>query len=336
MKRWAMGFLTAGLVLSVLGCGGDSKKAVESKIHVGLVFDVGGLGDKSFNDSAHQGLLRARDELGVSFVYLEPGEGSDREEALRMMATGDADIIFGIGFLFTDDITNVANEFPDKKFACVDYAVKDDSPLPENLAAIKFREEEGSFLAGALAAMVSKTDAVGFIGGMEGALIRKFEKGFAAGARHIRPGIRVLVNYAGVTGAAFKNPSMGKELALAQYDSGADIIFHASGGTGLGVFEAARSRDLLAIGVDSDQWGEAPGHVLTSVLKRVDVAVFKVIQRTLNDDFPQGIQIFGLADGAVSLVIDKNNRQWITPEVEQRLRALENEIVKGIIKVPSS
>jgi basic membrane protein A len=336
MKGWITALVTLGLALSAAGCGGGSDEKAASTMHVGLVFDVGGLGDKSFNDSAHQGLLRAEQELGISFQYLEPGEGSDREEPLRLMAAGEADLIFGVGFLFTDDITTVAEAFPQKKFACIDYAIKDDALPPENLAAIKFREEEGAFLAGALAAMVSESGAVGFIGGMEGALIRKFEAGFAAGARHINPEIRVLVNYAGVTGSAFKNPSKGKELALAQYDAGADIIFHASGGTGLGVFEAARSRELLAIGVDSDQWNEAPGYVLTSVLKRVDVAVYRVIEETLNGEFPRGIQVFGLADGAVSLVIDERNRRWITPEMEARLKALEREIVKGIIKVPSS
>ncbi|MBD3335444.1 MAG: BMP family ABC transporter substrate-binding protein [Candidatus Eisenbacteria bacterium] len=331
------GLLVLALTFLLAGCGGDGgEQGPAAPLHVGLVFDVGGLGDKSFNDSAYQGLLRAQRELGVSFQYHEPGEGGDREEALRLMASGAADLVFGVGFLFTDDITTVARAFPQKKFACIDYAVKDTAALPENLAAVKFREEEGAFLAGALAGWLTESGVVGFIGGMEGALIRKFEAGYRAGARHARPGVEVLVNYVGVTGSAFRNPSKAKELALAQYDAGADIIFHASGASGLGVFEAARSRDQLAIGVDSDQGDEAPGHVLTSVLKRVDVAVFEVIRTTLADEFPQGIAVFGLEEGAVSLVIDEDNRRWITPELEQRLERLEAEISAGRIEVPSS
>ena len=327
-------WILAAAVLA--GCGGGSEGKKEAPIHVGLVFDVGGRGDKSFNDSAYTGLLRAERELGASFEYHEPGEGSDREAALRLMATGDADLVFGVGFLFTDDVVTVSREFPEKRFACIDYAVKDDEPLPANLAGIKFREEEASFLAGALAAMRSTSGVVGFIGGMEGALIKKFEAGYRAGAMHVNPDVRVLVHYAGVTDVAFKNPGMGKELAIAQYDAGADVIFHASGATGLGVFEAALQRDRLAIGVDSDQWKEAPGHVLTSVLKRVDVVVFEVVRRTLAGDFPQGIQVLGLAEGAVGIVIDENNRQWIGSETEARLRGLERQIVEGSIRVPAS
>jgi basic membrane protein A len=320
----------------LLGCGGGEREGAQAPLEVGLVFDVGGLGDKSFNDSAYRGLLRAREELGIAFSYFEPGEGSDREAALRLMASGDAQLIFGIGFLFTDDITTVAREFPKKFFACIDYAIKDTMALPPNLAAIKFREEEGAFLAGALAGWLTETGVVGFVGGMEGALIKKFEAGFRAGVLYARPDARVLVNYAGVTETAFKDPAKGKELALAQYDAGADIIFHASGATGLGVFEAARQRGKLAIGVDSDQWSEAPGHVLTSVLKRVDVAVFEVIRRTLQGEFPSGVQVLGLKEGAVDLVVDENNRRWITPELEQRLERVKQEIVSGRIKVPSA
>jgi basic membrane protein A len=335
MKR---GAISAAVVLFLVlcACTGESEKTEQASLHVGLVFDVGGLGDKSFNDSAYEGLKRAGEELGVSFSFFEPGEGSDREAALRLMAAGETDLIFGVGFLFTDDIAAVAREFPAKHFACIDYAIKDTLPLPQNLAAIKFREEEGSFLAGALAGLLTETGSLGFVGGMEGALIKKFESGYRAGVLHVRPDAQVLVNYAGVTDVAFKDPSKGKELALAQYDAGADIIYHASGATGLGVFEAARERDRLAIGVDSDQWREAPNHVLTSVLKRVDVAVYEVIRRTLGESFPSGVQVLGLKEGAVGIVVDENNRKWVTPQIEAQVRELEQEIVRGRIMVPSS
>lgn len=323
------------LVLCSCG-GGGTDRAEEAPLHVGLVFDVGGLGDKSFNDSAYEGLKRAKEELGISYAFVEPSEGSEREAAMRLMAAGEEDVVIGVGFLFTDDITIVAEEFPQKHFACIDYALKDDGPLPANLAAIKFREEQASFLAGAVAGLVSKTRVVGFVGGMEGALIKKFEAGFEAGVRHVRPDAEVLINYAGVNDQAFKDPAKGKELALAQYDSGADIIYHASGATGLGVFEAARERGRLAIGVDSDQSKEAPGHVLTSVLKRVDVAVFEVIRRSLEGTFPSGVQVLGLAEGAVDIVLDEDNRRWITPEVESTIQSLRRDIVAGRIVVPSS
>jgi basic membrane protein A len=201
------------------------------------VFDVGGRGDKSFNDAAFAGLERAQRELGIEFVTMETGEGTDREAALRQLAAAGHQLVFGVGFLFSDDIRRLAEEFPDVKFACVDYTVQEGETLPPNLIALKFREEEGSYLVGALAGLLTETGTVGFVGGMEIPLIKKFEAGYRAGVKQVRPDARVLVKYAGSTGNAFKDPTKGKELALAEYHDGADIIFHASGSTGLGVFE---------------------------------------------------------------------------------------------------
>lgn len=340
--------LTALLCLSLFflaSCGKKeeaSEKAVppserpETELKVGLVFDVGGRGDKSFNDSAYRGLEKARDELGISFEYIEPGEGSDRESALRLLASGDAEIIFGIGFLFTDDITAIAKDFPDKKFACVDYAVTPGQEIPPNLLALKFREEEASFLVGAIAALKSETNRVGFVGGMKIPLIKKFEAGYVAGATHVKPDMDVFVAYAGVTANAFKNPSKGKELALSQYSKGADIIFHASGSTGLGVFEAARERNKFAIGVDSDQYYEAPGHVLTSMIKDVDVAVYRAIKSVVDDTFDGGMRMLGLAENAVSFVYDDNNRALIDDETLDQVQRLKEKIISGEIVVPSN
>jgi basic membrane protein A and related proteins len=320
----------------IAGCGGkDRPREASSALQVGLVFDVGGIGDKSFNDSAYRGLLKARDELKVGVEYLEPAEGTDREAALRQMAAGTPALIFGIGALFTDDVNAVAKEFPKKEFACVDYVPPEQGGIPENLLGLKFREQEGCFLVGAVAGLVTKTGTVGFVGGMDNALIHRFEAGYRAGVAAVNPGCRILSNYAGVTANAYKNPAKGKELALAQYDAGADIIFHASGSTGLGVFEAARDRDRLAIGVDSDQQAEAPGHILTSMIKRIDVAVFDAIRDAQQGKFAGGVREMGLAEGALDYVYDDNNKVWITDDVRAKVEALRAEILAGRIQVPT-
>jgi basic membrane protein A len=312
------------------------KGTANAPFKAGLVFDVGGRGDKSFNDSAYRGLLRAKQELGVNFEYIEPGEGSDRASALRLMANGDSRVIFGVGFLFTDDITQTAKEFPDKKFACVDYTVTNPDSIPANLVALKFREEEGSFLVGVVAALKSKTGKIGFVGGMKIPLIKKFEAGYIAGATYVRPDVKVFVSYAGVTDNAFKNPSKGKELALTQYSKGADIIFHASGSTGLGVFEAAREKGKLAIGVDSDQFAEAPGYILTSMIKDVDVAVVETIRFAMNGTFKGGVRTLGLKEGGISYVYDDNNKTLIGEDIHARVETLKQKIISGEIVVPST
>lgn len=332
--------LLALVVLAQLaaGCSPPAKEAsktTQAAFPVGLVFDIGGRGDKSFNDSAFNGLTRAQQELGIRFATLETSEGSDREAQLRQLASGDSKLIFGVGFLFTDDVRALAKEFPDKKFACIDYTVTPNDTLPPNLVALKFREEEGSFLVGALAALLTKTDKIGFVGGMEIPLIRKFQAGFVAGAKAANPKVQVLIKYAGTTGAAFKDPTKGKELALAEYHGGADIIFHASGSTGLGVFEAARELKKLAIGVDADQYDEAPGVVLTSMVKRVDTAVFDTIKETMDGQWKSGVRDFGLAEKGVTWVYDDRNKALIPDPVKAKVDSLEKLIVAGTLHVPT-
>jgi basic membrane protein A len=315
---------------------------VGSGVRVGLVFDVGGRGDKSFNDSAFAGLERARAELGVQVEFIEPGEGSDRESALRMFASRGFDLVIGTGFIFTDDLKLVAREYPGVAFAGVDYALEVDAAgevvlPPENLLALKFREEEGSFLVGALAALVAGergAGRVGFGGGMDIPLIRRFEAGYRSGVRAVCGGCEVLVNYAGVTPGAFKDPGKGKELALAQYRAGVRVIFHASGTTGLGVFEAAREVGGLAIGVDSDQYHEAPGYVLTSMVKRVDTAIFEVVRSVQEGRFEGGVRSFGLAEDGVGWVDDGNNAGLVPAGARARLAELRARIEAGEIDVP--
>ncbi len=330
------------LPLLAAGCGksstpgaGAAKPGANAPVQVGLVFDVGGRGDKSFNDAAYAGLERAQKELGAQFTTLETSEGADREAQLRQLAAGPAQVVFGVGFLFSDDVKALAREFPDKKFACVDFTVTPGESLPPNLVALTFKEEEGSYLVGALAALLSKSHNIGFVGGMEIPLIQKFQAGYVAGAHAADPRCVVQVKYAGSTGAAFKDPTKGKELGLAEYHAGADIIFHASGSTGLGVFEAARELHKLAIGVDSDQYHEAPGYILTSMVKRVDTAVFETIKAVKENRFRSGVQHLGLAEGGVTWVYDANNKALIPDAVKARVDSLQAEIVAGRITVPT-
>lgn len=325
------------LLLVAAGCGSPAKQdaAPGAAFPVGLVFDIGGRGDKSFNDAAYAGLDSAQKALGITFTTLETNEGSEREAQLRQLAASDAKLVFGVGFLFTDDIKVLAKEFPDQKFACVDYTVTPGDTLPPNLVALKFREEEGSFLVGALAGLLTKTNKVGFVGGMEIPLIRKFQAGYVAGVKAVNPKAQVLVKYAGTTPSAFKDPTKGKELAFAEYHAGADIIFHASGSTGFGVFEAGRELKKLAIGVDSDQYDEAPGVVLTSMVKRVDTAVFEMIREVKAGQWTPGVREFGVKDQGVSWVYDERNKALIPDAVKARVDSLQAAIVAGSIRVPT-
>jgi len=228
----------------------------------------------------------------------------------------------------------MAKEFPDKKFACVDYTIQPGREIPSNLAALKFREQEGSYLVGALAGLLTKTNKLGFVGGMDIPLIHKFEAGYKSGVRRVNPKATILVGYAGVTGEAFKNPAKGKEIALSQYGQGVDIIYHASGSTGLGVFEAAREKNALAIGVDSDQYYEAPGYILSSMIKRVDNAVCDTIKDTIAGRFKGGVHNYGLTEDGVGYVYDENNKDLIPDEIIKKVEELKAQVIAGEIEVP--
>lgn len=312
------------------------RTAGQKHTRVGLVFDVGGRGDKSFNDAAFRGVQRALSELDVEAEFVEPGDGADRESGLRLLASRGFDLIIGVGFVFSDDMLQVAKDYPQRFFANIDYAKFDEHGFvmpPQNMVALKFREEEGSFLVGAVAALSSKTHAIGFVGGMDIPLIHKFENGYRQGALAVCADCRVLSGYAGTSADAFKNPAKGKELALAQYGAGADVIFHAAGSTGLGVFEAARERHHRAIGVDSDQWDEAPGYLLTSMTKQVDVSVFEVIRSVATSQFRSGVRVFGLREGGVDYTYDEPARGMISSEVRARVEALRAQIIAGQLTV---
>jgi basic membrane protein A and related proteins len=333
--------LAAHVALLFVHPSGAAAPPTGDAVDVGIVFDLGGRGDKSFNDGAYLGAERAEKELGARVRFIEPGEGSDRESGLRLLAAEKMDLVIGIGFIFTDDLTQLAKEYPKTDFAGVDFSVATDAAghviqPPPNLAALRFREEQGSYLVGALAALVGHSKKVGFVGGMDSPLIQKFEVGYKAGVKAVCPTCQVLSQYAGVTPEAFRNPGKGKEIALSQYQQGANVIFHASGSTGLGVFEAARQTGKLAIGVDADQYKEAPGFVLTSMVKGVDNAVYDAIRRVKEGRFKGGIYEYGLAEGGVGYVYDANNAKLIPDSVRARLEQLKQRIIDGRIVVPST
>lgn len=312
----------------------NTNKGVSEKLKVGLVFDIGGRGDKSFNDAAYSGLDSARKTLGIEYELVEPMGVSDREAALRNLATKkDVALIFGVGFMFTDDITKLALEFPEKNFACIDYTITPNTKIPDNLSAIRFNEEEGSFLIGAIAGLVTKTNIVGFLGGMESPLIKKFETGFEEGVHYVNPKCKVLKVYVSATDEGFANVGKGKEIALTLYGNGADIIYHAAGRSGVGLFDAARELKKLAIGVDQDQYNEAPGFVLTSMTKQVKEVVFNTIQDMLNGKFTGGVKTFGLKEKGVDYVYNESNKNLITEEVRNKVEQIREKIIKNEIPI---
>ncbi len=305
---------------------------------VGLVFDVGGKGDKSFNDSAYRGLQWAKNgseefeeytELPINFTTIEPGAGgAGREDAMRMMAAQGYDLVIGVGFLFTDVATSLARSFPDVNFAVVDYAQFEN--IPSNLKGLSFAENEGSFLVGALAAMKTETGKVGFVGGQDSPLIANFEAGFRSGVWYVDSDLEITSRYVGTTGEAFANPAKGKEIAKAMFSNDVDVIYHAAGLSGSGVIDAAEETDNYAIGVDSDQNYLAPGHVLTSMLKRVDVSIYQTVREVVNGNFEGGkVQTFGPEDNGVGYAIDVFNR---VEEFPEQVEQLETE---GMVKLPA-
>jgi basic membrane protein A and related proteins len=303
------------------------------KARIGLVFDVGGRGDKSFNDAAYEGLMMAERDLDVEVRYLEPASTEDREAALRLFASQNLDLVIGVGFIFASDVDAVARSYPNVHFACVDYPPN--PTMPANVLGLAFREEEGSFLVGAAAGLLSKTKNVGFVGGMTIPLIRKFEAGYAAGVAEVCPSCTVQAAYAGATPDAFKDPAKGKLLAIGEAAAGADVIFHASGSTGHGVFEGAKEMHVLAIGVDADQHDEMPEVVVTSMTKRVDVAVFDAIQDVIEKRFHGGMRALGLADHGVDWVHEGEHASGLPTDVVARVEALRERVARGDIVVPT-
>jgi len=291
-----------------------------------IIYDLGGKFDKSFNEAAFNGAEKWKAETGGEYKELEMQDEAQREQALRRLAESGSNPVVMTGFAFGDVLAKVAPDFPDTKFAIIDMVV--DAP---NVKSVVFNEHEGSYLVGMMAAMASKTGTVGFIGGMDIPLIRKFGCGYAEGAKAANPDIKVVLNMTGTTPAAWNDPVKGSELTKAQISQGADVIYAAAGGTGVGVLQTASDEKILSIGVDSNQNYMHPGQVLTSMLKRVDNAVYEAFKE--GADLKTGFNVMGLANDGVGYAMDDNNASLVTPEMTAAVDAAAAKIKSGELVV---
>jgi basic membrane protein A len=320
MMRSLLSALAASLFAAGTAMAADFTPAV--------IFDMGGKFDKSFNEAAYHGAEKFKAETGIPYLEFEITNESQRDQALRRMAQRGANVVIAVGFAFATPLEEIAKEYPNTKFVIIDSVV--DAP---NVESVVFKEHEGSFLVGMAAAMASKTGKVGFVGGMDIPLIRNFAYGYEQGVKYVDPKAEVFVNMTGTTPAAWNDPAKGAELAQSQFDRGADVVYAAAGGTGLGVLQAAADSGKLSIGVDSNQNYLHPGSVLTSMLKRVDVAVYNAFKTAMDGTWQAGTKNLGLAENGVGYALDKYNRALITPEMESRLEDAKAKIISGELKV---
>lgn len=313
------------------------------EIKVGIVFDIGGKNDRSFNAAAWEGVQRAERELPICLYDVEPGNPTSIEPAMRAFAEKNFDLVIGVGFAQGPIMQKVALDYPNNKFAIIDGVIfeRDGKTPLKNVASLVFREHEGSYLVGMIAASKSKTGTVGFLGGMDIPLIHRFKTGYAEGAKSVNPDIKIVENYVGVSDSAWNNPGKGKELSLAQIEKGADVIFTAAGNSGLGAFDAVEQygknaqgeANRFVIGVDSNQNGVKPGFVLTSMVKRVDNAVYDVVKEILEGKFSGGFHVFGLDKDGVAYALDDFNKALIPADVIQKVEEARTKIGTGEIKV---
>lgn len=316
--------LATAFALSLMTAGVASAADIEPAV----VFDMGGKFDKSFNEGVYNGLQRFSKETGIEYREFEVTNETQREQALARMARRGADPVLGVGFAQAPAIEKVAKENPETRFAIIDAVVEQ-----PNVRSVVFKEHEGSFLVGVLAAMASKTGKVGFVGGMDIPLIRRFACGYVQGVKHADPDAQVFQNMTGTTPAAWNDPTKGGELARSQFDRGADVVYAAAGGTGLGVYQAAADSGKLAIGVDSNQNHLQPGTMLTSMLKRVDVAAYKAFMDAQSGDFTTGVQVLGLAEGGVDWALDEHNKSLVSGDMKEAVEEAKSAIIDGSIEV---
>jgi basic membrane protein A len=312
---------------------GAAPLASAKELRVAVVLDKGGKDDKSFNTAAYVGAMEAKDKLHAFVKYVEASDDNSFEPLLRSFAQKDFDIIFAIGVTQREAMQKVSAQFPQKHFALVDAEVN-----APNVRSLLFEEQQGSYLMGAAAALTTKSGEIGFIGGMDIPLIRRFQMGYEAGAKKVNPKVKIVSNYIGITGDAWNNPAKGKELAVSQYDQGADVVFAVAGASNSGIFDATEEKGekgkVFAIGVDSNQNWIKPGHILTSMMKRVDVAVFKTCEEAAQGKFDPGVHHFGLDSHGVDYAVDQYNDKILPEATRKKLDALKADIIAGKIKVP--
>ena len=316
--------MTVGLVNAV-----QTAVAGSHSIKPAVVFDMGGKFDKSFNEGVWNGVKKFTEETGIEVMEFEVTNETQREQAMRRMVDRGATIVLGVGFAQADAISKVAADNPDVQFSIIDVGWLD----APNLRQYVFKEHEGSFLVGVAAAKASQTGKVGFVGGQDIGLISRFACGYVGGVKSILPNAEVYENMTGSTPAAWNDPARGAELTRSQIDRGADVVYHAAGGTGVGVIQAAADAGKLAIGVDSNQNGLAPGSVLTSMLKRVDVAAYETFMDAKNNAFTSGVQVLGVAEGGVDWALDDNNKSLITADIKSAIEKAKDGILSGDIVV---
>jgi len=293
-----------------------------------VIFDLGGKFDKSFNEMSYTGAERFREETGISYREFELQSDAQREQALRRFAQSGSNPVVVAGFSNATAMATVAPDFPDTDFVIIDMVV--DAP---NVRSVVFAEQEGSYLVGMLAAMASKTGTISFVGGMDIPLISNFQCGYTQGAKAVNPDINVLATMTGTDGTAWNNPVKGGELTMSQIENGSDVVFAAAGGTGRGVLQAATDAGIFGIGVDANQNYMHPGNMLTSMMKRVDVAVYDAFNDVNNGEFTAGIQVMGLAEEGVGFALDEYNKDLITPEMLAAVEDATAAIIAGDIVV---
>ncbi len=303
--------------------------SVFASIKVGLIYDVRGRGDLSFCDAAYNGAKKSVDKWNIKLTEVNPTQNTDTEMALRRLAKLKFDLIIGVGFQFQEPMNRVAVDFPNVNFALIDAVAK-----PENVASLIYKAHEGTFLAGVIAALKTETKKVGFVGGMKVPLVEAFEIGYAAGIKNTDTNIELLVNYVGVTPQAFNDPAKGKELALAQYNKGADIILAAAGASGLGVLEAAKQTGKYIIWVDSNGNGLVPGQVLTSIIKGVELSVYQMIENVITGKFTGGVKNYGLKEGGIEYIVDDDNKSLLSEDILEMVKDFKSKIISGEIVVP--
>lgn len=302
---------------------------ITASIKVGLIYDVRGRGDLSFCDAAYAGAKKATEKWDITLKEINPKQSTDTEIALRRLAELKFDLIIGVGFLFREPMNRVAADFPNVNFALIDAVAK-----PKNVASLIYKAHEGTFLAGVIAALKTKSKKVGFVGGMKIPLVEAFEIGFNAGIKKTNPEIELQANYVGVTPQAFDDPAKGKELALAQYKNGVDIILVAAGASGLGVIEAAMETKKYVIWVDSNGNGLIPGQVLTSIIKGVELSVYQMIENVMNNTFTGGVKNYGLKEGGVEYIVDEENKNLLSDEIIKKVEEFKAKIIAKEIIVP--